>query len=251
MQLSTLYRAFDSLKYTPIHPQWVANSWHLKKIELIKKHINQGLCLDIGSGNDRIEDDIQNDGLCIVKLDYPTTSQRYGNKPDIYGDVQQLPIETNSTDAVIFFEVIEHVPNDEAALREISRILKDSGLLFISAPFLYPTHDQPFDFRRYTSHGLRLELDKQGLEVIEVKPHGNSITTVLQLINLALLDSVKATSERSRPLALLLAIPLGLSCLISNLISFVFFDFQSPSALLLGHTIVARKAALKNNVPVG
>ena len=53
--LTTLYRALDAFKYTPVHPQWVANSWHLKKIDLIKKHVQQGVCLDIGSGNDSIE----------------------------------------------------------------------------------------------------------------------------------------------------------------------------------------------------
>jgi SAM-dependent methyltransferase len=239
--LTSVFKSLDALKYTPVHPQWVANSWHLKKMDLVRKHLEHGLCLDIGSGNDDVERHLGSREVSIIKLDYPTTSERYGNRPDIYADVQQLPLDANAADAVIFFEVIEHVPDDETALSEIARSLKDSGLLFISAPFLYPLHDQPFDFKRYTSHGLQRMLEKQGFEVIELRKHGNSITTAMQLLNLGLLDLVKAAADKSTLLALLLAVPAGIACLFSNLVSLVSYRLQGPDALLLGHTVVARK----------
>jgi SAM-dependent methyltransferase len=239
--LTTLYKALDSLKYTPVHPQWVANSWHLKKLDVVRKHLKHGVCLDIGSGDDTIEYGLGDPALSIIKLDYPTTSARYSNKPDIYADVQQLPIGSGSADAVIFFEVIEHVPDDEAALQEIARSLKASGLLFLSAPFLYPLHDQPFDFRRYTSHGLRQLLEKWGFEIVEIRQHGNSITTVMQLINLGLLDSVQTAASKSLLLALLMAVPAAALCLLCNLVALLTSKLKSPDTLLLGHTVVARK----------
>jgi SAM-dependent methyltransferase len=239
--LTTLYKALDRLKYTPVHPQWVANSWHLKKLDVVRKYLKRGVCLDIGSGDDAIEHGLGDHALSIIKLDYPTTSARYSKKPDIYADVQQLPIGSGSADAVIFFEVIEHVPNDETALQEIARSLKTSGLLFLSAPFLYPLHDQPFDFRRYTSHGLRQLLEKRGFEVVEIRQHGNSITTVMQLINLGLLDSVQTAARKSLLLALLIATPAAALCLLCNLVALLASKLKSPDALLLGHTVVARK----------
>ena len=239
--LRKIFNSLDSFKYSPIHPQWMSNSWHLKKIDLIKKHFDHGVCLDIGCGNNSIDNYLANNALSIIKLDYPTTSKRYSNSPDVYADVQQLPINANIADAVIFFEVIEHVPNDEAAIQEIARILKGSGLLFISAPFLYPLHDQPFDFKRYTCHGLNHLLIKYGFEIIEVKQHGNSITTIMQLINLSLLDLIKSVENKSRLLALLLVVPAGITCLLSNLISLAAYNLQSPNLLLLGHTVVAKK----------
>jgi SAM-dependent methyltransferase len=210
-------------------------------MDLVRANLPHGLCLDIGSGNDDVEHALGNSAVSIIKLDYPTTSVRYGNRPDIYADVQQLPLAAEIADAVIFFEVIEHVPEDETALREIARTLKDSALLFISAPFLYPLHDQPFDFRRYTSHGMRQLLEKQGFELVELRQHGNSITTVLQLLNLALLDTVKTAAAKSTLLALLLAVPAGIACLLSNLVSLLVYRLQAPNALLLGQTVVARK----------
>ena len=239
--LTTLYRALDALKYTPLHPQWVANSWHRKKIDLVSRHFRQGLCLDIGSGDDDIERRLANADLSIVKLDYPTTSARYESRPDIYGDAQQLPVADACADAVIFFEVIEHVADDRAALAEIARVLRESGLLFISAPFLYPLHDQPFDFRRYTRHGLHNILREQGFELVEISSHGNSFTTVLQLFNLSLLDGVQRAARGSSLLGLLLAIPAAAACLLSNLVSLLLYRLSTPDALLLGHTAVARR----------
>lgn len=239
--LANLYKALDSKKYTVIHPQWIANTWHLKKIELVKTYLQQGTCIDIGSGNKNIEKYFDDSKQKIVKIDYPTTSERYENNPNIYADVQQLPIKSNSTNTVIFFEVIEHVADDNVAISEIARILKKSGILLISAPFLYPLHDEPFDFKRYTSHGLINLLEKNGFEIIEVKPHGNSITTLLQLFNLSMLDSIKSMSQKSLLISLFFAPVVIIGCLLSNLVGYFSFGLKSPNALLLGHTIVAKK----------
>ncbi len=239
--LSKFYKALNSIKYTVIHPQWVANTWHLKKFNLISTYRKQGICIDIGSGNDSIVKHFDSATQNFIKFDYPKTSQRYGSKPDIYADIQQFPVKTNSVDTVIFFEVIEHVPDDELAIMEISRVLKGSGILFMSAPFLYPLHDEPYDFRRYTIHGLVNLLKKNDFEIVETIQHGNSITTVLQLINLSLLDTVKSMSQNSMLLGLCIIPPVTIACLLSNFISLITFKLKSPSALLLGYTIVAKR----------
>lgn len=75
--------------------------------------------------------------------------------PDIVADVCDLSMMAEgSFDAVFMLEVLEHVKTPQAALDEIRRILKPGGVLFLSTPFIFPIHDEPHDFYRYTKYGL-------------------------------------------------------------------------------------------------
>ncbi len=49
-------------------------------------------------------------------------------------DCRSLPFEANAFDVVTLFEVIEHLPEQEACLNEVKRVLKSSGLLLLSTP---------------------------------------------------------------------------------------------------------------------
>lgn len=58
-------------------------------------------------------------------------------------DGAHLPLADASLDLVLSFEVLEHVPKEEAALREIMRVLKPGGELIISVPnkgWIFETH---------------------------------------------------------------------------------------------------------------
>ena len=50
------------------------------------------------------------------------------------GDALQLPFKDTYFDKVICSEVLEHVPDDQQAIRELARVLKDDGTLAISVP---------------------------------------------------------------------------------------------------------------------
>jgi len=57
-------------------------------------------------------------------------------RPDIVGDALCLPLRSEIADEVLFTDVIEHLPvgTETRALREIQRILRDSGSVIISTP---------------------------------------------------------------------------------------------------------------------
>ena len=49
----------------------------------------------------------------------------------------------------------------------MSRVLKDGGLLWLSVSFIWGEHEVPFDFRRYSSFGLKkLVQENGGLDVV-------------------------------------------------------------------------------------
>jgi SAM-dependent methyltransferase len=108
----------------------------------------------------------------VVKLDInPRRYRRYG-EIDVAGDLHALPCRDNVFDAAINVEVLEHLPEPEIALREIFRILRPGGRLYLVAPQGWEEHQVPHDYFRYTQFGLRYLFDKIGYRVISIAPLG-------------------------------------------------------------------------------
>ncbi|WP_127781880.1 class I SAM-dependent methyltransferase [Rhodococcus sp. X156] len=54
------------------------------------------------------------------------------------GDALALPYEDESFDVVLISEVLEHVPEDERAIAELTRILKPGGVAAVTVPRYFP-----------------------------------------------------------------------------------------------------------------
>lgn len=92
-------------------------------------------------------------------------------KADIIADLNEsLPIESEVADTVVSLSVIEHLREPRVMLGEAFRILKPAGALVLQAPFMWWVHEAPFDYYRYTRHGLKYFLDKAGFVDVTVYP---------------------------------------------------------------------------------
>ena len=60
--------------------------------------------------------------------------KHYTTASFITNDLTNLSLKNSTFDAVICFEVLEHIPDDHAAVSEISRVLKSDGILLLSVP---------------------------------------------------------------------------------------------------------------------
>lgn len=66
-------------------------------------------------------------------------------------DIQAMPFADNSFDVVLCNHVLEHVPNDRQALREIHRVLRPGGFAILQVPFFSPVPETTFEDASVTS----------------------------------------------------------------------------------------------------
>lgn len=122
---------------------------------------------------------------------------------DVVGFADALPFADASFDTVLLTEVLEHVGDAEAAARELYRVLRPGGQALITVPYLYPTHEAPYDFRRFTHFGLRGLLERHGLEVLAMDAKGGGALLLAHLAVLSVvagLDGVWSRLGGRRPL---------------------------------------------------
>lgn len=97
----------------------------------------------------------------------------------IQGDVLSLPLPDESFDRVIASEILEHVPDDGAAMAELSRVLRPGGLLAVTVPRWWPERvcwvlSHPYHevegghVRIYSRHGLLGGLRLAGFEPVGI-----------------------------------------------------------------------------------
>lgn len=85
------------------------------------------------------------------------------------GSAYALPHDDESLDLITAFDTIEHVEDDERALRECARVLRPGGIFMASVPayqFLYANNDRvAHHFRRYTRGNLVAKARRAGFGV--------------------------------------------------------------------------------------
>lgn len=164
-----------------VNPFYFARLNLYKYISKIAPQIN-GKILDVGCG---IKPYRKLFNVSVYHgLEYADSASGIKNKSqDFLYDGHRFPFDDSSYDSIISNEVLEHVFNADEFLSEISRCLKRGGKLLLTVPFVWDEHEQPGDFGRYTSFGLKYLLKKHGFEVIEFYKTANDASIIFQLIN--------------------------------------------------------------------
>jgi hypothetical protein len=120
-----------------------SNGYDGEALNIIHRN-HAGLVLDCGAGlRDRYFPNVVNYEIVA----YGTT--------DVLGVGEKLPFQDATFDAVFSFAVLEHVKDPFACSRELLRVLKPGGTLYVQVPFLQPVHGYPHHYYNMTLTGMR------------------------------------------------------------------------------------------------
>jgi SAM-dependent methyltransferase len=133
---------------------------HLKRYEFARPHCVGKHVLDAGCGVGYGSAFLGQSARSVVGIDVSEEAIDYalaryggGNVEFVVGDLQQLERGDAEFDAVVAFEVIEHLPHPDRFVAEARRVLKPDGLLVVSTPRAEPgaaRPDNPFHEQEFT-----------------------------------------------------------------------------------------------------
>jgi SAM-dependent methyltransferase len=132
--------------------------------------------LDVGCG-DRPYEPLLAGAASVVGFDAP------GNAlADLHGSIEAIPVEDASFDVVLCLQVLEHVPDPAAAVRELRRVVRPGGRVLATTHGIYPFHPNPEDLWRWTHTGLaRLFSDNGAWSSVTVTAGAGTASTVAML----------------------------------------------------------------------
>ena len=210
-----------------------AMSW--RGLRALLEHSLSGLpaatqVLNVGAGGrtgtvlGRIKAD---SGFELTSLDIDPARQ-----PDVVADIVSYA-PPRQYDVIVMIEVLEHVHDPLAAVRNLRRLLKPGGMLVLSAPFMFPLHDRPHDFYRFTRYGLELMLAE--FEAVEVKERDSWAEVLCVLL---------ARMSRERSFGARVFAPVAvLAAIVSYPLAMLLVRLVRSDALTIGYTVTARKPA--------
>lgn len=87
----------------------------------------------------------------------------------VIADAHSLPFAAACFEQILCSEVLEHLADPARAVGEMARVLCVGGRLVLTTPFVYPLHDAPHDYQRFTAYGLRRLFALNGFDGVKVK----------------------------------------------------------------------------------
>ena len=147
--------------------------WYVTRfVEAVAKSLpNNTLILDAGAGECTYKRFFSHCQYKAIDLAVGESGWNYENL-DYVGPLDKMPIEDNLFDAVLCTEVFEHLEWPRESAKEICRVLKPGGKLYLTVPMAHNEHQIPYDFFRYTSFGLQSIFQNAGFREVKIKPFG-------------------------------------------------------------------------------
>lgn len=137
----------------------------------ILSHAGDGLTLDLGAQNGPYAASFPR----RIALDLHPAAHLH-----LRGDAHTLPFADDSFDTVLCTEVLEHLVEPQRAIDEIFRVLKPGGTLLLTTRFLFPIHDAPHDYFRFTKYGLRYLLRR--FEELRIEDETDAVGALAVLV---------------------------------------------------------------------
>jgi SAM-dependent methyltransferase len=139
---------------------------------LVKRYAPHGPLVDVGAGSGGVTAQLCPGRAKLAVEGSPELVSICAGRgmPAIVGSASQIPLASASMSVVTMLDVIEHLPDPIAALREARRLLRDDGLLIVTVPahaWLWSEADELLGHvKRYRRSLLRQELQASGFRAL-------------------------------------------------------------------------------------
>lgn len=133
------------------------------------------LALDIGCGTGSNFRLLRTEGLTVIGLDHSlyalSLAKMNTQDPFINGDLNRLPIRSESIGLIIAMDILEHLEDDRNGIHQCFQALKRGGILFLTVPafkWLWGIQDIVTQHkRRYRKKEILNLLTQEGFEVLK------------------------------------------------------------------------------------
>ena len=118
------------------HGNYDANLRFLEKTEILTNELH---LLEVGSGNGGLLHELRSQGYDVQGVEINAEAiahsrEQYGELPLFKVDSHKLPFPDGVFDVVMSFDVFEHIPDSDAHLTEVDRVLKPGGRYVFVTP---------------------------------------------------------------------------------------------------------------------
>jgi len=140
----------------------------------------------------------------VIAADYvsgplETLAAELPNLPMMQFDLVKCPLPSNSVDAIVLLNVLEHIEDDNGALAQVARVLKPGGVAILEVPggsHLYDVYDKVLmHFRRYELGAFRRQIKNAGLDIAWSSCLGTLIYPLFRRIKLRNQQYLNAAPE--------------------------------------------------------
>jgi SAM-dependent methyltransferase len=136
------------------------------------------ICLDVGAGNAPYRQAVLR---YFAVTSYFALDFRPSDAIDVVTDATALPIRSQCADLIVCFESLQHIARYNEMLNEAVRVLRPSGNIILSVPFMYCECDV-VDFHRWTAAGIAQELEERGFSVLRIQRRGGALYAIINII---------------------------------------------------------------------
>ncbi len=159
---------------------------------------------------------------------------------DVVGDAHNLPFENDKFDLILCTDVLDHLHSPQVVIREMQRVLKPGGKVISITRFVFPLHDVPHDYYRFTKYGLRYLF--RDWEILELSEEANTIETIAVIFQRI---GYQCEVLRLKPLKMVFLIAARILQPLSFILTKQFGDISSKNEetniLVSGYYMVCKK----------
>ncbi len=161
------------------------------ELRLLEKHVDKGAVLDIGCGAGVFLHFAKKRGWKVYGTEFNKFCRAHVKKMGINisdGDLSRF--KKSQFQLVTLHQVFEHLPEPNAMLKDVHRILENGGVLFISVPYIYgittllmgrrgPHYDGVGHLNYFSKRTLKKILAKHGFDVVRFRTEGLKLEWLL------------------------------------------------------------------------